>query len=305
MKILAGILLVCSFTSFGQSYIAFRNTLNEASFWFYEGKYDSAVVYFQQAERTGLKFFFMEAHLYSRSLWELGKREKSMEVLLGTGYDQFLLNDTTFYSGMSPELRQAMAKKLLTNGQIEYQKNAAFVDTLHERDQRYRQVISDLSRKDNRYILLKHKIDSLDSVNQVEMLHFLKTQGTDLKYRLFPLPFYTFFLHVDSAWLAENCTFLIDLIDLGILPPTCYARAVDRMIDGNPSGKKAYNAYSPDATVVDPKRVFENSVAIGLSPYFNDINTLIYKRGQKPHTKPLYEYFKKNKQHFNCTIQNQ
>ena len=97
MKILIILFFVfISFKHSAQNYVPFRNVLNEGTYWFYEQNYDSACYYYKKAEYFNLKFFRMESHLYSRALWEIGDKKKSIKILLKGGARFSFINDTTF-----------------------------------------------------------------------------------------------------------------------------------------------------------------------------------------------------------------
>jgi hypothetical protein len=110
--IILNFFLLLSIFLYSQDHIKFRNALNEGTYWFYEQEYDSALNYFSIADKMGIKFYPIESHLYSRTLWEKGLERKAIKVLKKTGIKEYFLRDTTFYLGMNSKKRFKISKKM-------------------------------------------------------------------------------------------------------------------------------------------------------------------------------------------------
>jgi hypothetical protein len=302
-------LLICLFLSFklqAQDYVPFRNTLNEATYWFYEQEYDSACHYYFLAENHNLPFYCMESHLFSRSLWEVGQNSKALEVLQPNGYRDFFLSDTTFYIGLSKLKRIEIANGLLQEAMYRYE-DQAFFDTLHSRDQRGRNKMKEIGfdRSNSQFARLEEMQKINDSINQTELIDYIKVKGYPGGYYHSPFVFYHVLLHSSRDWLFSNYNLFISEIKAGRMDPWAFAGAMDRMFTSETCQHKPFNYYFGEDVncSLTPELVFLNSCQIGLDPFHDNLNYLIYSRGfsLRPIKTPLYEYYKKNKARFNCS----
>jgi len=289
-----------------QDYISFRNYLNEGTYWFYEQNYDSATYYYAQAEQFNLKFFPEEAHLYSRSLWEIGDKEKSILQLKNGGLSDFFKNDTTFYLGMTSKERTNILDKLPSSEDVFISKSTAFYDKLEESDQKYRSEIVKLKDRsgpvfDSLVKLMKFQ----DSVNFDNFILEIENNGYPGGYTYSITP-HLIMLHADPVLLLKYYKFFYSEILAGRMNLHDFAQAYDRCLT-TPENQnhKPYNAYSPlDSTQIDsPEMVFINRCSIGMSPYYDGmIPIILLRRGKTPSTRSkLYDYYKIRKENFNCT----
>ena len=283
-----------------QEWVPFRNALNEGTYWFYEKQMDSAVVYFHKAEEIKPELFYPEAHLYSRALWEQGKREKSMEVLMYYGVAEYFENDTTFYEGLTPDLRFAMLRKMKKMDEYSQNPEARLLDSLQKNEQIWRLKLKKEKANTPAYKDLQLKIKKTDSLNCEQAMIYLNSVNEITVYQHFPEIIPTVFGHADSLWLAVHQTDLLDLLQQGKLSPYAYALVMDRIL-GTGKGKKPFNVWKPDAKVENPKEVFKNCKAIGLNPYYFNENWLIFPRGVKPQVTMLFTFFSTHKTEYNAT----
>lgn len=286
-----------------QNYVGFRNTLNEGNFWFYEQQFDSALVYFSKAEKYNLDFFAEEAHLFSRTLWELGYRKKSIKVLLKWGFSDFFVNDTTYYVGLSSIERYNIVKKLKSVEEKLLYKNMSFFDDLREKDQMYRRIVLQYPKGSKQ----RDSIDLLmiyqDSLNFLELVKEIKINGYPGGYVLAPVGPGVIMLHAKRDWLLNYSHIFQIEIEKGRMSLHDYSKAFDRcfMSDGN-DFSKVYNAYFPtsDTTMLSPYIIFFNRCLIGMSPYYDIYIPRSYRRGITPPKSAFYEFYKKNKKYFSC-----
>lgn len=288
-----------------QNFISFRNCLNEGNYWFYEQEFDSAYFYYHKAEDYRIKFFAEETHLYSRTLWEIGDKKKSIKVLIKSGYSEFFINDTTFYLGLTLTERKKILNKLPSLEDGFMYKHIAFYDSLHELDQKYRKEIKNLKGQTgsvyDSLVILEVKQDSINFRN---FILEIKKNGYPGGYTYAGTTPGIVLLHVDPILLLRNHTIFYTEIEKGRMNLYDYARAYDRCLT-TPENQsyKPYNAYFPlDSSKVDsPEMVFINRCLIGMSPYYDVHSPIILPRGKIPTIQSkLYEYYKKTKQNFNC-----
>lgn len=311
LTILISIILTTNLSLYAQNYIPFRNTLNEANYWFYEAEYDSACKYYALAEKFDLKFYRAESHLYSRTLWEIGNKKKSVEIVIKGGSRFSFINDTSFYKGMSIEERHKINELLPDDNSWEILKDSVFFDTLHTRDQKYRQKLREINF-DSTHIdfkmLIKH-MNYNDSLNQEEIIDYIKKNGYPGGYFHAPLTLGTILLHSGKEWLFKNYNLFISEIKSGRMEPLAFAMAFDRMNSNKNTCKTGmmYNSYFgvDNSQSLSPELIFLNSCNIGLDPYYENINSSVFRRGFKPNKTPLFNYYKHQKERFNASkIQN-
>lgn len=295
--------LVCIF-SYAQNYIPFRNNLNEAEYWFYEEKWDSAVVYYDKAETFGYKFFPKDAHLYSRVLWETGNKEKSVDVLLSWGINYLFKNDTTYYQGMDGKLREKILSDIAPDSVV-IPPNKIFFDTLIEYDQLYRRQLSNIPREDSiQRAPLMAKMDYQDSINRELFLGYIKEYGFPDGYYYTNPDVTAIMLHLHPDWLFKHYTVFLSEIKAGRMNPYHLGIILDRAFqDKSCKTQTLYNLYVSNNTVVStsPEIIFINSCLIGLSPYFENPNNAILKRGQQMTKSNFYNYYREKKKEFNCS----
>ena len=291
-----------------QNHISFRNTLNEANFWFYEANYDSARVYYEKAEKFNLAFYPEEVHLYSRSLWELGNKKRSIKILKKGGFEEFFLGDTTFYLGLNPDNRRKISSKLKSVETDLLCKNIDFYDSLHKQDQKYRKLVNqypDRSKQsDSIWKLMRYH----DSLNFHSLLNEIKINGYPSGYTISPIEPRMVMLHALPNWLINSYHIFQKEIEAGRMSFYDFSQAMDRcfMTKGVDieidERSKPYNSYFPLSVdeIYSPSLVFVNRCLIGMSPYYDIYIPSMYKRGTTPPKSKLYEYYKRSKENFNC-----
>lgn len=287
--------------SYSQDYISFRNTLNEGNFWFYEQKFDSALIYYKKAENYKLNFFPEEIHLYSRTLWELGFRKKSIKVLLNGGLKDFFLKDTTYYKGLEPIQRNKIASKLKKVELDLLSSNMPFYDSLHIKDQMYRKVILKFPEGSIQADSIKSLMNYQDSLNFFAFLDEIKSNGYPGGYTMAPVGPGIVLLHANTEWLLNNYSVFLKEIEEGRISYFDFTRAIDRMFV-NDEKQRPYNSYLPleENEVGSPILVFVNRCSIGMSPYYDVYIPRLYPRGKTPPKSKLYDFYKRSKQNFNC-----
>jgi len=297
------ILMILNFTfSWSQNYISFRNMLNEANFWFYEQQYDSARVYYEKAEEFNLKFFPEEIHLYSRTLWELGLKDKSISFLINSdGLKDFFLKDTTYYLGLSLEKRLSISLKLnrveldlLTNRMI-------FYDSLRNLDQIHRFKASNFEKGTIKYDSIWKIINYQDSLNWETFIKEIKLNGYPGGYSMAPVGPGTILIHAGSDRLLKDYSLFIKEFDAGRMSSYDFANAIDRFFVMK-NNQSMYNMYlgKEEDEVPSPIMIFVNRCLIGMSPYYDVYIPKLYPRGKTPPKSKLYEYYKRSKENFNC-----
>ena len=287
--------------SFSKDYISFRNTLNEANFWFYEEEFDSALVYYSKAEEFKLDFYPEEIHLYSRCLWELGFQKKSINVLKSGGLKDFFLKDTTYYKGLSTQKRKAIADKLKLNEIDLLCDNMKFYDDLHEKDQMYRKLLHQFPDKSKEFDSILKLMEYQDSLNFLALIQEIKLNGYPGGYRMAPIGPGVVLLHAKPQWVLNYYYVFLREIEMGRMSYFDFSKAIDRCFEYK-SGQNPYNSYIPiqESEVEFPELIFINRCSIGMSPYYDIYLPKLYPRGKTPPKSKLYEYYKRSKTNFNC-----
>lgn len=286
-----------------QNYVGFRNTLNEGNFWFYEQQFDSALVYFSKAEKYNLDFFVEEAHLFSRTLWELGYRKKSIKVLLKWGFSDFFVNDTTYYNGLNKSGRLKISRKLKSVEKDLLYSNMDFFDDLHKKDQMYRQVILQYPVNSFKHDSIRDLMVFQDSLNFLDLIDEIKRHGYPGGYIMAPIGPGAILIHSKPEWLLKYSYLFQKEIEAGRMSFHDYSKAFDRGLSKRGDSRfKPYNAYFPtnDETIISPLLVFYNRCLIGMSPYYDIYLPRVYRRGTTPQKSAFYDYYKTRKENFNC-----
>ncbi len=300
--IIAIIFLFFKNISNSQDYISFRNTLNEANFWFYEGKYDSALVYYKKAEKYKLPFYPEEIHLYSRNLWELGDKKKSIRFLISSnGLKDFFLRDTTYYLGLDIESRKKIATKLKKVEKDLLVKNLDFYDTLHKKDSKYRKILFNLKKDTKEFDSIVKLMENQDSLNFISLINEIKLNGYPGGYVMAPIGPGSVLIHSKSEWLLNSYFIFMNEIKAGRMNFYDFSPAIDRMFVKFKQ-QSQFNSYSPleESEIHSPILIFINRCLIGMSPYYDVYLPRLYPRGKTPQKSKLYEYYKRSKQNFNC-----
>lgn len=300
------VLIFLNTDSFSQDYISFRNTLNEGNYWFYESEFDSALVYYNKAEKFKLPFYPEEVHLFSRTLWELGYEKESIKILKRDGLKDFFLRDTTFYQGLSCDKRQKLASKLKLKELDLLCDDIEFYDKIHIKDQVYRKILRITPNDSEQFDSLETKMVFQDSLNFIALIKQIKKNGYPGGYRMAPIGPGAVMLHAKKQWILDDYSVFMEEIEAGRMSYFDFSRALDRKLESHfGNGQKPYNAYFPleETEVHSPTLVFINRCSIGMSPYYDVYIPRLYPRGMTPLKSRLYEYYKKEKKNFNsCRI---
>lgn len=307
MKSLIKIIVIILFlfntkVSFSQDFISFRNTVNEANYWFYEGHFDSALVYYTKAEKFKIPFFHEEVHLFSRTLWELGNEKKSINVLKSGGLKDFFMRDTTYYKGLSYDNRIKISSKLKLTDVDLLPKNMAFYESLHQLDQMYRKIVFNYPQGSRQFDSIVNLMNQQDSLNFNALINEIKSIGYSGGYKITPIGSGAILLHARKEWLLNSYSIFLKELQAGRMNYLDFSLAIDRMFVEDQK-QSPYNSYLPveEKEVYSPIMVFVNRCSIGMSPYYDIYYPRIYPRGMTPPKSKLYEYYKRSKQNFNCT----
>jgi len=295
------ILVFINSNSFSQDYISFRNTLNEGNYWFYESKFDSALVYYNKAEEFKLPFYPEEVHLFSRTLWELGDHKKSLKILKTGGLKNFFLHDTTFYIGLSYENRIKFASKLKMTDEDLLCDDIEFYNDLHQKDQMHRQIMRGIHSDSEQFKLLESKMIIQDSLNFIALIKQIKKNGYPGGYRMAPVGPGAVMLHAKKQWILDNYHVFMEEIEAGRMSFFDFSKAIDRFFIDD-ERQRPYNSYLPveENEVYSPDLVFINRCSIGMSPYYDIYIPRILPRGWTPQKSKLFDYYKRHKGNFNC-----
>jgi len=289
--------------NYAQSHIGFRNMLNEGNFWFYEQQFDSAYHYYALAEKYDYDFYAEEAHLYSRTLWEIGCQKKSIKILLKYGFSDFFIHDTTYYLGLDKKKRDSISNRLKSIEKDLLYSNLSFYDELRIKDQMYRKVVLQYPANSKERDSIDQLMIYQDSLNFLELINDIKLNGYPGGYQMAPVGPGVILLHARPQWLL-NYSFLFQKeIEEGRMSLHDYSKAFDRcFMSAGSDNFKPYNSYFPitNELVLSPFLVFYNRCLIGMSPYYDVYIPRSYKRGMTPPKSAFYEFYKKNKENFSC-----
>lgn len=301
------IILCATFLSqvvcFSQNHIEFRNVLNEGNYWFYEQNFDSAFYYYEKAEQLNITFYPEEVHLYSRTLWELGDRKKSIQVLtIHEGLKDFFLRDTTYYLGLSSDERVKIATSLKKVEIDLLTDRMPFYDSLIKLDQKYRTVIGYYKQNSIEFDSILRLMYHQDSLNFIGFIQEIKKNGYPGGYLMAPVGLGSIFLHSSPEWLLNNYFVFMKEIQAGRMSFYDFSKGIDRMFVMDEK-QRPYNSYLPveEKDVSSPILVFVNRCSIGMSPYYDVYIPRLYPRGMTPPQSKLYDYYKRSKHNFNCT----
>lgn len=288
--------------SFSQDFISFRNTVNEANYWFYEGNYDSAMVYYTKAEKFKLPFYPEEVHLFSRTLWEFGDEKKSITILKSGGIKDLFLHDTTYYKGLVYEKRNKIASHLKQLEVDLLPKDIVFYENLSKMGQIYRSILYKYSKDSLQLDSVLNLMHQQDSLNFNALINKIKVDGYPGGYKITPIGVGSVLLHANINWLLNSYSILLNEIENGRMNYQDFSQAIDGIYIQNKQ-QSPYNSYFPleEAEVDSPSLVFINRCLIGMSPYYDASYLRLYPRGITPSKSKLYEYYKRSKQNFNCS----
>lgn len=266
------------------NYIEYYNWANEAEYYFHEDSFDTAVDYFERGFSFVAKPHPSHQVKYARALWKIGREKDALMQL----YNNQWINqiDTACFSGIPNDLTDSLnahlGKNIYQLKRVEFVR--AFVDSVMRLDQAVRQLPTEDSLRSN-------KMRVQDSLNGLAVLEFTKKHGfPGGKNAGWDQTVGLFLLHASPEWFIENYSLLITELKAGNIEPYSLARGIDRAFVSRIGNDKIvpYNRYWSDGSL-HPFLVFQNCVAIGVSPYYN-LNWL-----STPVKTKHFDYYKKNK----------
>jgi hypothetical protein len=295
--------ILTSNSSFGQSknmndFIQYYNYKNEALFWFYEMQYDSANYYFEKS------FSFVEtpkaidSYLYARSLWEKGRNVQAVLTLQHSSMYEVvkskLFIDSTFFFGLSNaqkntilnicelELNKESNKKLRRH----FSNKRIFEnDLIHNQNlnSNFNDSIKPLfinNQSDSFYIRCVNDLRASDSILIEKLIYYLKVDDKfEIDFNLL-----SFLNDQSHEWILSKKDYFFSLLKDGRIEPYifCFLYPFD----------KEKNNLSEE---------FIDSLKFGLNPYFFN-PWVILSKGSSPKKNINYDYYKQNKQKFNCVL---
>jgi hypothetical protein len=284
-----------------QDYISFQNSLNEGNYWFYAGNFDSALVYYRQAEKFKILFYPEESHCYSRTLWEIGDRKKSISILIKGGFDNFFIKDSTYYPGLSLEKRSKIASKMKFTELDVLSDDIPYYEKLAEKDRACRNKLMSFPEGSAQFDSMLVILNKVDSINFEAMVERIKLNGFPGGYKIDPTETYLLLLHAGKGKILREYQLFMNEIKNGRMSHLAFTRAVDRFFCTE-DNQSPYNSYLllEESEIDCPELVFINRCMIGMSPYYDMYVPRLYPRGQSPNKSKLYDYYKRKKESFNC-----
>ncbi|GAA0876477.1 hypothetical protein GCM10009118_28870 [Wandonia haliotis] len=295
-------------TKKNENYIDYYNLVNEASFWFYEQQYDSAILFYEKAIQSVNVSSGIDRYNLARSYWEVNRKKDALKLLSQSkhieGLQDIFIDDTTYFEGMTVSQKSRLVKKLIKNELPYNKKHNEFVQSLFKKDQRLRILIRDSIRpyyeKDS--IIMGEYLEKLretDSINGLELINYVKSNGMPGGVHGQFHKLSIIFVHMSKEWFVSNYRTLFKEINKGNLDPYFFAKGMDRAFKQNPCERfTIYNAYFHDKDYTDPWLLYVNRLSIGLSPYYIDTWNL-YPKGQSPKRTAMFDFYKKHKTQFN------
>jgi len=307
------------------NYIKYHSIINEAEYSFYKEDYITSSKLYRKAFKKVRIPFENDMFFYSASLWEIGDRKLSIELLDTIGPLDSYLNKTGFFENMDTTIKS----KLLASNKIKVDRIDSIrlsnplipiLDSLTEKDQFYRRQYYEfkLNFPDDTSLLMsiKKKINIVDSLNLITIDSLINIHGFvgGVNFPTFPQVMRVFMLH-NPEWVLNNPKLFYDAINTGRLWPGDYACAYDKAVINYKSyvSKEKYDRYkfpldtlekygqfNKDTCNVSPEVVFYESTKIGVSPYFLDSVPFTKKKGKTPQKHLYYEYYEKRKKDFRC-----
>ncbi|MCH2229657.1 MAG: hypothetical protein MK105_04870 [Crocinitomicaceae bacterium] len=282
-------------------YIRYHNRINEAEFSFFNGDYNSALKHYQNAFHKVHKPFENDLYYYAVCLWEVKDYNTAIKTLDTLTKTNFALTKSGFFQGINSELKDSILKA-----------NSIFVDSINNSRINHPLRIS-LDSVFNLDIELRNKLyNSLDSIQTKELWKQIHTQDSNnLEYiksinfvggvhlPCNPRKVGELLIH-QLDWVNNNKKTLKKAIKDGRLSPVHYASSYDYSMVHLGSDKVYYGQWSELIQGQRPKKIFNRSIRIGVSPYFKKDVNLPKKKGMEPLKLSNYEYYSKRKNHFNC-----
>ncbi|MCH2225729.1 MAG: hypothetical protein MK066_13240 [Crocinitomicaceae bacterium] len=293
MKSLLFILIsssVCFSQKHTQNFITYSNYANEAEYYFHEGIYDTATIYFEEAFKYSKEQHPTHQKLYAYSLFQIGERKAAIKILSQKWSSRSI--DTIWFPGLTIKERALISKKRMqikeTHKPDSFYRD--FMDSLMIIDQAVRQR----DRDENFYLEKERQ----DSSNALAIISFTKTYGFPAgKNAGWYQRAATFLLHMSPEFYADNYALLISEVIKGNLEPWMLARGIDRMYTVEIGEEKInpYNRYW-SKSIIDPFLMFQNCISLGVSPYYD------YNWSTKPKKTIHFDYYKENKKYYNTIV---
>lgn len=278
-----------------ENYITYSNFANEAEYHFHEGHYDSVVYYFELGLEYTNNPHPMMLYKYAKSLWKIGDRQKSIEMLESNCMPSKI--DTTWFQDLSKSELESISKKIKANDYNLYnQQNVirgrSFIDSIMILDQKVRNEYHE-----NNPVSVQN-MRCQDSTNEIALIDYTKKYG-------FPTGINcgwnqnaaTLLLHMSPEWFEENFSLLYNEVVKGNLEPWMLARGIDRMytIEIGEDLINPYNRYHTKS-IINPFLMFYNCTSLGVSPYYD------FNWKGSPHKTIHFEYYKEHKQFYNTAF---
>lgn len=313
LQIIVSLVMLQNSHSYSQkvedNYIAYYNYANEGDYYFYEENYDSAVVYYSKALEFADIFYPRHHYNYSRALWKIGNKKRALKELEKDWQYMtlFIEKDTSWFEGMEVKYRRKIEEKMLDQQKRFVDEPVkTFIDSLRKMDQELRRSYSDsivLARErgdDSSYskrfftaLRIQDSITGSLIIEYTTMHGFPGGKNANWN-QLIATPM----LHMPKEWFIKNYELLLNEVRKGNLEPWILAMGIDRMFVIKKSEYEnicPYNWYYHDG-IEDPFIVFQNSIKIGVSPYFR------YYWFINPSRSTYYEIYKADKKVYNTTL---
>ena len=291
------------------NYLQYHRLVCEAEYSFYNEDYENAENFYAKAFRKVNIPVESDMYFYSVSAWEVGERDKAIE-LLDTLYGlEWKLTKSGYFQGMDTILRAKLIKEnKVKRDEIDRRREShpyfVIFDSIDARDQRVRRNWENVMFKYPGDTLKRKlawmEVDRIDSLNLITVDSLIDIHGFigGAKFPAHPKIMHLTMLH-QLEWVYSNPRIFKKAIKEGSLLPEGYAIGYDKallILYGKSNVK--YGQFRSELSDVSPEKVFKNSKKIGVSPYYSEWVFFPGKRGLKPQQHFFYEYYKSKKSSF-------
>lgn len=301
------LILLSSCVATKPNYIKYYQNINEATYYLYAQKYDSANLYFERSFEFVPKIYDSDRYKYIISLNNSGRVEEALKLLKlnSTGFEQ---NDSIYFNNIPKDLRILFEAKALYNDSIFFdslQKSDAYkkMMEIYKLDQKYRVKLSQLRQNGDSLEQIKY-IDSIkisNSINEKEILKMIKKGGLNAGVNNPYSAYWTVvFVHLQYDFLLKNQKKFQREMLKGNLLPFHYYIGVDRAFHDDCNTKGLYLQYARNSIIDNPQDYFKVLSERGLSPYFYKAH-MAYNGGATPPKSSFFDYYRENKLFFNSS----
>lgn len=255
--------------------------------------------------------FETDMYYYSASLWEIGKRSKSIS-LLDTLYGiEWIFSKTGFFTGIDEVTKDSIiqlnkVKLSVIDARRANNPIIAIFDSIEKRDQiarrSFEEVLMEFPNDTLKLNIAWEAVSKVDSLNLVIIDSLINANGFmgGVYFPANPKIMHLSMLH-QLEWVYNNPSIFIKAIKQGRLLPEDFAVAYDKaMLIYAEDTVVRYGQFNSKLEGVSPEEVFKYAKSIGVSPYFNEWVTFPRKKGKQPKKHLYYEYFEREKKHFSC-----